>query len=60
LAQALGALGIREDDRVGTMAWNGHRHMELFFDVGFAPLVATLAAKLTGVRHFIAHSTRYS
>jgi fatty-acyl-CoA synthase len=93
LARALGALGIREDDRVGTMAWNGHRHLELFFgvsgmgavlhtvnprlfaeqiayianhaedqvlffDVGFAPLVATLAPQLTGVRHFVAMTDR--
>jgi acyl-CoA synthetase (AMP-forming)/AMP-acid ligase II len=33
LAKALRALGVREGDRVGTMAWNGHRHMELFFGV---------------------------
>jgi len=29
LAQAVMALGIREGDRVGTMAWNGYRHLEL-------------------------------
>jgi len=31
LAGALGALGIVEGDRVGTMAWNGHRHVELIY-----------------------------
>jgi non-ribosomal peptide synthetase component F len=31
LAMALTALGIQEGDRVGTLAWNGHRHVELFF-----------------------------
>jgi fatty-acyl-CoA synthase len=93
VAGALRALRIAEGERVGTMAWNGHRHLELFFgvsgmgavlhtlnprlfpeqiayivnhaedqvlffDVGFAPLVAALAPKLTGVRHFVAMTDR--
>ncbi len=93
LAQAVMALGIREGDRVGTMAWNGYRHLELFFgvsgmgavlhtvnprlfpeqiayivnhaenqvlffDVGFAPLVATLAKQLNSVRHFVVMTDR--
>jgi fatty-acyl-CoA synthase len=93
LAQAVIALGIREGDRVGTMAWNGYRHLELFFgvsgmgavlhtvnprlfpeqiayivnhaenqvlffDVGFAPLVATLAKQLNSVRHFVVMTDR--
>ena len=30
-AQALGRLGIQKGDRVGTLAWNTHRHMEIWF-----------------------------
>lgn len=36
LANALAALGIRPGERVGTLAWNGHRHMELYFAVSGA------------------------
>ena len=31
LSAALAALGIRKGDRVGTFAWNSHRHMEVYF-----------------------------
>lgn len=33
LAQALAALGVRAGDRVGTLAWNTHRHFEAYFGV---------------------------
>ena len=33
LANALHRLGIGEADRVGTLAWNGYRHFELFYGV---------------------------
>src|SRR5262249_11501426 len=33
LAQALARLGVRAGDRVGTLAWNGFRHYELYFGV---------------------------
>ena len=33
LANALDALGVNSSDRVATLAWNGYRHMELYFAV---------------------------
>ena len=33
LANALAALGVQRGDRVATLAWNGYRHMELYFGV---------------------------
>ncbi|TPG57698.1 long-chain-fatty-acid--CoA ligase [Roseomonas nepalensis] len=39
LARALVALGLSGGDRVGTLAWNGHRHLELYHAVGGAGMV---------------------
>ena len=33
LANALAALGIQPGERVGTLAWNGYRHFELYYAV---------------------------
>ena len=33
LAKALDAWGVGEGQRVATLAWNGHRHMELYYAV---------------------------
>ena len=93
MANALQALGVGMGERVGTLAWNTHRHMELyfavsgmgavlntinprlfpeqveyivnhaqdqvlFFDIGFAPLVAALAPKLAGMKAFVCMTDR--
>src|SRR5690242_17221302 len=31
LAHALAALGTVQGDRIGTLAWNGHRHVEIYY-----------------------------
>ncbi|MFO1414085.1 MAG: long-chain-fatty-acid--CoA ligase [Burkholderiales bacterium] len=47
VAQAMRALGIREGERVGTMAWNGYRHLELFFGVsGMGAVLHTVNPRL--------------
>ena len=47
LAQALGALGIREGDAVATIAWNTHRHLELYYGVsGMGAVIHTVNPRL--------------
>jgi fatty-acyl-CoA synthase len=93
LASALQARGIQTGARVATLAWNTHRHLELyyavsgigavlhtvnprlfpeqigyivnhaadelvFFDLGFAPLLAQVAPQLKSVKAFVALCSR--
>jgi acyl-CoA synthetase (AMP-forming)/AMP-acid ligase II len=39
LAQALPGLGVSMGERVGTLAWNGYRHLELYYAVSGAGAV---------------------
>ena len=39
LAQALAKLGLDFGDRVGTLAWNTHRHVEIYYGVSGSGLV---------------------
>lgn len=39
LANALDALGAKFGDRIGTLAWNDYRHMELYYGVSGSGLV---------------------
>ncbi len=41
LGNALAALGIRPGDRVGSLAWNTHRHLELYYAVPMSGAVLT-------------------
>lgn len=47
LAGALRALGVGEGMRVGTMAWNGHRHIEMLYGVsGIGAVAHTINPRL--------------
>ena len=47
LAQALGSLGVKAGDRVGTLAWNGYRHYELYYGVsGSGAILNTINPRL--------------
>jgi 3-(methylthio)propionyl---CoA ligase len=47
LAQALGRLGVGAGDRVGTLAWNGYRHFELYYGVsGSGAVIHTVNPRL--------------
>jgi fatty-acyl-CoA synthase len=39
LAQALARLGCRAGDRIATLAWNGYRHLEIYYGVSGSELV---------------------
>jgi 3-(methylthio)propionyl---CoA ligase len=47
MASALAALGVGSGDRVATLAWNGYRHMELYYAVsGSGAVLHTLNPRL--------------
>ncbi len=39
VAQALGRLGCKAGDRVATLAWNGYRHLEIYYGASGSQLV---------------------
>jgi 3-(methylthio)propionyl---CoA ligase len=48
VARALDRLGLQFSDRVGTLAWNGYRHFELYFGVsGSGRVVHTINPRLS-------------
>jgi acyl-CoA synthetase (AMP-forming)/AMP-acid ligase II len=47
MAQALAGLGVKQGDRVATLAWNGYRHMELYYAVsGSGAVLHTINPRL--------------
>src|SRR5215472_4572811 len=47
MANALAGLGIKNSDRVATLAWNGYRHLELYYAVsGSGAVLHTLNPRL--------------
>jgi len=46
-ANGLAALGVRPGDRIATLAWNGYRHMELYYGVsGSGAVLHTINPRL--------------
>ena len=46
-AEALTALGIKPGDRIGTLAWNGYRHFELYYGIsGMGSVCHTINPRL--------------
>jgi len=46
-ARALSALGVRSGDRVASLGWNTHRHLELFYAVpGMGAVLSTVNPRL--------------
>ncbi|MCZ6618768.1 MAG: 3-(methylthio)propionyl-CoA ligase [Gammaproteobacteria bacterium] len=47
LANALTGLGIEQDDRIATLAWNGYRHFELYYAIsGIGAVCHTINPRL--------------
>ena len=47
LAQTLIALGVEAGDRIGTLAWNGYRHLEIYYGTtGFGAVCHTINPRL--------------
>lgn len=47
LAKALEKLGVEKSDRLGTLAWNGYRHMEVYYSVsGMGAICHTINPRL--------------
>jgi fatty-acyl-CoA synthase len=47
MANALTSLGVKPADRIGTLAWNGYRHLELYYGVsGMGAILHTINPRL--------------
>ncbi len=48
LAHGLKALGVKEGDRIATLAWNGYRHFELYYAIsGVGAICHTINPRLS-------------
>jgi fatty-acyl-CoA synthase len=59
LAKALLDLGVRPGDRIATLAWNTHRHLELFYAVpGIGAVLHTVNPRLfeDQIRYILEHA----
>src|SRR5262252_6099427 len=59
VAQSLERLGVQCGDRVGTLAWNGYRHFELYYGVsGMGAVMHTINPRLfpDQLRYIVNHA----
>ena len=59
LAHALRHIGIKDGDRVATLAWNGHRHFELYYAIsGIGAVCHTINPRLfeDQIIHIVSHA----
>jgi len=59
VAQSLERLGVQRGDRVGTLAWNGYRHFELYYGVsGMGAVMHTINPRLfpDQLRYIVNHA----
>ncbi|MDE2581358.1 MAG: AMP-binding protein, partial [Rhodospirillales bacterium] len=59
LARALGGLGVGAGDRVGTLAWNGYRHLEIYYAApGMGAICHTINPRLhpDDIAYIITHA----
>jgi 3-(methylthio)propionyl---CoA ligase len=59
LAKALKRLGVKLGDRVGTIAWNGYRHFELYYGIsGIGAICHTMNPRLFAdqLRYIVNHA----
>ena len=59
LANALTRLGVKQGDRVATLAWNGYRHFELYYGVsGMGAVLHTINPRLFAdqIRYIVNHA----
>jgi fatty-acyl-CoA synthase len=59
LANALLKLGVKEGDRIGTLAWNGYRHLECYYGIsGIGAICHTINPRLFSeqIEYIIQHA----
>jgi fatty-acyl-CoA synthase len=59
MANALSGLGVKHSDRVATLAWNGYRHMELYYAIsGSGAVMHTINPRLHAdqLRYIVNHA----
>ena len=56
LVRVLQGLGVKPQDRVGTLAWNDHRHLEIYYATsGMQAICHTINPRLVAGRHRLHH-----